>query len=158
MLNYEVDADNDVSFSPSGPPRKAYFMAGPRGFEPRISGFPLLSGGLRAISWRPLDALIQTGLRANRKEADPGFSLSLADPLDDGGLRDFKDFYEALTDIRMKVLFLFYATSGLRKSEALELRKSDVDLALRQIVPHNHKTDTTKNTRVTRSLMRKGER
>jgi len=69
-------------------------MAGPRGFEPRISGFPLLSGGLRAVSWRPLDALIQTGLRANRKEANPGFSLSLADPLDDGGLRDFKDFCE----------------------------------------------------------------
>ena len=84
-----------------------HLLAGPRGFEPRISGFPLLSGGLRAILWRPLDALIQAGLRANRKEADPGFSLSLADPLDDGGLRDFKDFYEALTDIRMKVLFCF---------------------------------------------------
>jgi len=69
-------------------------MAGPRGFEPRISGFPLLSGGLRAVSWRPLDALIQTGLRANRKEAHPGFSLSLADPLDDHGLSNFKGFCE----------------------------------------------------------------
>jgi len=62
---------------------------------------------------------------------------------------ELRRFHEALTDLRMKVLFLFYATSGLRRCEVLGLHKEDVDLGLRQIVPNNHETNTTKNTWVT---------
>ena len=53
-----------------------------------------------------------------------------------------KGFY-ALTDDRERSIYLFYATSGLRHGEALELTKDDVDLQLR-CIKSKHDTRTKK--------------
>jgi len=44
-------------------------------------------------------------------------------------------FYSKLGPLRDKVLFLLYATSGLRLSEVLQLKLSDIDLSKRLIRP-----------------------
>ncbi|MEM2522879.1 MAG: tyrosine-type recombinase/integrase [Candidatus Bathyarchaeia archaeon] len=51
-------------------------------------------------------------------------------------------FYEALATPRDKALFLFYASTGLRRREALELTLDDVDFEKRMVKPkpHNGKT------------------
>jgi len=51
---------------------------------------------------------------------------------------DVQVFYYALRDVREKALFLFYATTGLRKNEVLSLRKEDVNRRLRMVIPKNH--------------------
>jgi len=44
-------------------------------------------------------------------------------------------FYEALPDWRSKALFLFYASSGRRRDEILDLDMKDVDFELRMLRP-----------------------
>ena len=47
-------------------------------------------------------------------------------------------FYKVLDSEFAKALFLFYASSGLRKGEVLSLNVSDIDFKKRMIVPNNH--------------------
>ena len=51
--------------------------------------------------------------------------------------------FQALTDDRERAMFLFYATTGLRRSELLNLKKSDVDFESRS-VKSKHNTRTKK--------------
>ena len=60
--------------------------------------------------------------------------------------KDLRDFYYALTTVKDQALFLFYATSGLRRMEILSLRYEDVDLERRMIIPKNHNGTSTKNS------------
>ncbi len=53
-----------------------------------------------------------------------------------------RGFY-GLTDVRERAIYLFYASTGLRSSEVLELEDSDVDLGLR-LVRSRHDTRTKK--------------
>jgi integrase len=53
-----------------------------------------------------------------------------------------KRFIEAIDDISVKCFALFLATSGLRKSEVWNLRKSDIDRELRAIIPNRHSGKT----------------
>jgi len=59
-----------------------------------------------------------------------------------------KDFFQALPCDEAKTIFLFYATSGLRRNEVLTLEFSDVDFDRRMIIPSNGKSQT-KRTWVT---------
>ncbi len=59
---------------------------------------------------------------------------------------DLQVFYHALNDLREKALFLFYASSGLRKMEVLTLRIDDVDFRQRMITPRNHGSSRTKQS------------
>jgi integrase len=47
-------------------------------------------------------------------------------------------FYNALTTLRMKALFLMGATTGLRKGELLSLRVDDIDFSTRTVIPKVH--------------------
>lgn len=51
---------------------------------------------------------------------------------------ELQRFYEALDDLRDKVLFLILATTGLRREEALSLTLDDLDRERRMIIPKNH--------------------
>jgi len=53
-----------------------------------------------------------------------------------------KRFIEAIDDIGVKCFALFLASSGLRKNEVWNLRKSDVDRGLRAIIPNCHSGKT----------------
>jgi integrase len=54
---------------------------------------------------------------------------------------EMKKFYEAIENLEEKVLFLLIASSGLRRSEALNLKLSDMDFERRMIIPrHESKT------------------
>jgi integrase len=54
---------------------------------------------------------------------------------------EIKRFYEAIDDLEEKALFLLIASSGLRRSEALNLKLEDVDFEKRMILPkHESKT------------------
>jgi len=55
---------------------------------------------------------------------------------------DLRRFYEAIDSDMGKALFLFYATSGLRKNEALSLNKDDTDFSKRKVVPNYHSGST----------------
>jgi len=56
---------------------------------------------------------------------------------------ELRKFYEALSNIKHKALFLLLATSGLRLSEALSLKVSDIDFE-RRIMKPNHSSRTKK--------------
>ena len=56
-----------------------------------------------------------------------------------------KRFIEAIDDVGVKCFALFLATSGLRKSEVWNLRKSDVDRSLRAIIPNCHSGKTKRS-------------
>jgi len=61
---------------------------------------------------------------------------------------EVQTFYYALKASKARTLYLFYATSGLQKNEALSLTFSNVDLERRMITP-SRKQWGTKNTWVT---------
>jgi len=49
-----------------------------------------------------------------------------------------QQFFYALKNLRDKVLFLLFASSGLRKTEVLSLRLDDLDRTKRMLVPKSH--------------------
>jgi len=51
---------------------------------------------------------------------------------------ELKKFFDSMDSKIGKVLFLFYASSGLRKSEVLGLTKDSIDFEKRMIVPSGH--------------------
>jgi len=53
-----------------------------------------------------------------------------------------KRFIEAIDDIGVKCFALFLASSGLRKNEVWNLRKTDVNRSLRAIIPNCHSGKT----------------
>jgi integrase len=55
---------------------------------------------------------------------------------------DLQRFYQALPSIKERALFLFYATTGLRKNEALSLLKEDIDLEKRIVIPRKTESRT----------------
>ena len=58
---------------------------------------------------------------------------------------DIVRFYYEITTIEGRLYFLLYASSGLRRKEALSLRSEDVDEGTRMIAP-NKGVSGTKNT------------
>jgi integrase len=48
---------------------------------------------------------------------------------------EIRDFYELLSTDKMRAYYLITATSGLRKSEILSLKYSDIDFKNRMIIP-----------------------
>jgi integrase len=63
---------------------------------------------------------------------------------------ELTSFFNMLQTNRAKALFLFYATTGLRKQEVLSLRLKDVDFENRMVIPRlAHETNTTKKTWIT---------
>ena len=56
---------------------------------------------------------------------------------------DLQKFYSCLDSSFAEALFLFYASSGLRKGEVLSVNVNDIDFEKRMIVPSNH-TGVTK--------------
>jgi integrase/recombinase XerD len=59
-------------------------------------------------------------------------------------------FFNALETDRDRALFLFYATTGLRRSEALRIHKGDIDLSTRMVnARHTHESSSTKNAGIT---------
>jgi integrase len=61
-------------------------------------------------------------------------------------IEELRKFFVVLKDDKWRSLFLLFASSGLRFCELLGLRKSDIDLKTRKIVPQSHKTGRTKNS------------
>lgn len=59
---------------------------------------------------------------------------------------DLRRFFDALETDRDRLLFLLFASSGLRRSEILSLRIEDLDLESRSIAPRTHKNQSTKNS------------
>ena len=59
-----------------------------------------------------------------------------------------KDFFYALSCDEARTIFLFYATSGLRRNEVLTLEFTDVDFDRRMIIPSSGNSQT-KRTWVT---------
>ena len=55
-------------------------------------------------------------------------------------LSDIKlqEFYKALSDSKSSALFLLYASSGLRREEALSLKIGDVDFDRCMVTPQSH--------------------
>jgi integrase len=54
---------------------------------------------------------------------------------------EMRRFYEAINNLEEKALFLLIASSGLGRSEALNLKLSDIDFERRMIIPrHESKT------------------
>jgi len=64
------------------------------------------------------------------------------------GDKEIRRAYEALDDSRERALFLFYASTGLRKDEVLHLELEDVDLESRIVKPNNH-NGSSKHTWIT---------
>ena len=60
---------------------------------------------------------------------------------------ELQKFFRALPSLKQKVLFLLYATTGLRRDEVYFLRKENVDLEKRMIIPDRQ--TATKRTWVT---------
>lgn len=56
--------------------------------------------------------------------------------------QEVRKFYDALERPIERALFLFYATTGLRKNEVLSLQIDDIDFDKRMIVPNNGQTRT----------------
>jgi len=56
--------------------------------------------------------------------------------------RKVNRFLEAIDDLTVKCMAVLLATSGLRKSEVWNLRKSDVDRELKCIIPNCHSGET----------------
>lgn len=57
---------------------------------------------------------------------------------------ELRKFYEALPNLKSKTLFLLYASSGLRLSEVLDLKVSDIDMEKRMVIV-NHASRTKKD-------------
>jgi integrase len=57
-------------------------------------------------------------------------------------------FFPHLPCEEAKLIFLFYATSGLRRSEALQLDITDIDMENQMVIP-NHRDSQTKHTYLT---------
>lgn len=55
---------------------------------------------------------------------------------------EIQKFYRALPDWRSRALFLFYASSGRRRSEILELRLEDVDFERQMLSPLDRESKT----------------
>ncbi len=55
---------------------------------------------------------------------------------------DLQRFYRALPSVKERALFLFYATTGLRRNEALSLLKQDIDLEKRMVIPRKTESRT----------------
>ena len=51
---------------------------------------------------------------------------------------ELRKFYNALSTLRDKALFLLYASSGLRSSEVLSLKLENIDFKKHMITPQNH--------------------
>jgi len=51
-----------------------------------------------------------------------------------------QEFYDALEDDRSKAIFLFFATTGLRRGEVLSLRQEDIDFNKRMVIPNKNQT------------------
>ena len=60
---------------------------------------------------------------------------------------DLQRFYRALDSDMERALFLFYASTGLRRNEVLSLTAKDVDFEQRMVIPNCH-NGTTKNSYV----------
>ena len=60
--------------------------------------------------------------------------------------KELRCFYYALTTLKDKALFLFYATSGHRRSEILGLNVDDIDFEKQMIIPSNSHKGSTKNS------------
>ncbi len=56
--------------------------------------------------------------------------------------KELQRFYETLEDDRERALFLMFATTGLRKSEVLNLKIEDIDLEERMVTPKAHRGRT----------------
>jgi integrase len=59
-----------------------------------------------------------------------------------------QSFFPHLPCEEAKLVFLFYATSGLRRSEALQLDITDIDVTNQMVIP-NHRDSQTKHTYLT---------
>ena len=55
---------------------------------------------------------------------------------------ELQKFYKILENDRERALFLMFATTGLRKSEVLNLRIEDVDMEKRMVIPRAHRGRT----------------
>jgi len=55
---------------------------------------------------------------------------------------ELQEFYKLLENDREKSLFLMFATTGLRKSEVLNLKIEDIDLEKRMVLPKAHRGRT----------------
>ena len=55
---------------------------------------------------------------------------------------DLQRFYASLETLKEKTLFLIYATTGLRRSEVLSLKITDVDFERRMIIPKKDSSKT----------------
>jgi len=63
---------------------------------------------------------------------------------------ELRRFFAALETDCDRALFLFYATTGLRRSEALSLRKEDIDPVTRKVTASQaHENYSTKNAGIT---------
>jgi integrase len=56
-----------------------------------------------------------------------------------------RQFYECLETPKEKVLFMLYATTGLRRDEILSLKPENIDFSKRMITPDNHTGETKKS-------------
>jgi integrase len=56
-----------------------------------------------------------------------------------------EQFYGNLETRKEKVLFMLYATTGLRREEILSLKPEDIDFDKRMITPDNHNGETKKS-------------
>jgi len=55
---------------------------------------------------------------------------------------ELQQFYKVLEDDRERALFLMFATTGLRKSEVLNLKIEDIDMEKRMVIPKAHQGRT----------------
>ena len=87
---------------------------------------------------------------------DYEFPTIIEQPIIVPSKEELHSFFDALPDAKRtvdnrwtpepkyKALFLLLASSGLRIGEAISLRKSDVDVEKRMLIPKSHETNTTK--------------
>ncbi len=73
----------------------------------------------------------------NRKDLVATFKLPSIDyrPKILPSKEELKIFYEALPTQKLKAIFLFYATTGLRRKEVLDLTLENLDLKKRMVLP-----------------------
>ena len=85
------------------------------------------------------------GLKIMNDYKHPQTPLRMKPELDP---KEINAFIKAIEDLTVKCIALLLASSGLRKGEVLGLRKSDIDMNLRSIVPSCH-TGETKHSGIT---------
>ncbi|MCJ7761658.1 site-specific integrase, partial [Candidatus Bathyarchaeota archaeon] len=59
--------------------------------------------------------------------------------------KQLQEFFGNLEKPKERALFLFYASSGLRRNEVIDLKHEDVDLNNRMITPCSHNGETKKS-------------